>query len=254
MKKIIVSICLFSLCCVVQAQDVGCNYLPFDKDKDTIQVSFGFRFGSIKLSQDSHDKSYNPQDPKKIGLGNFILDMRTRLYRDSISSHDGALGLNMSLFRSRAFVGYQYSRGEWYGSVRFGYEVYRKHNGEMRAHTKLFSENVPMVGFEFGYLPNFLNQMFRLRALVEHDFRHFGLYASGTCTARIFEWNTKRVEFGVHFDGIFGYGFFSSICLKNTLFYVSTFENQLTFQETRFPEQKKGMDKGFSFGLQHSFR
>lgn len=259
MKKFFVVLCVCFELFHTKAQDINYNYLPFAEKEDTVQVSWGLRFGAMHLTEPKTPKnsSYGreglvPNKPKRIGVGNFILDMRVRFLRDSVSSSDGAFGLNLSLLRSRAFLGYQYSRKEWYSSVRFGYEVYRKEGGEMRANTKLFSRNIPMIGFEFGYLPRFLDQTFRFRSLVEYDFGNLGWYSSGTLTAKVLGWSGNRFEVGTHFDGIYGYGLFTSILLRNTLVYVSTFEGQILFQETRFPEQGIGMEKGFSFGVQTS--
>lgn len=259
MKKFFVTLCMCLGLFCIKAQDINYNYLPFDEKEDTVQISWGLRFGAMNLTQPKkpRNSSYKKENfvsnnPKKIGIGNFIIDTRVRLYRDSLASSDGAFGLNLSLLRSRAYLGYQYSRKEWYGTVRFGYEVYRKENGKVRTNTKLFSENIPMVGFEFGYVPKFLNQTFRVRTLLEYDFGNLGWYSSGTLTGKVLEWNTNRFEAGVHFDGMYGYGLFTSILLRNTLVYVSTFEGQVLSQETRFPEQKIGMEKGFSFGIQTS--
>src|SRR5690606_26625888 len=155
----------------------------------------------------------------------------------------GVLGANLSLLRSRAYVGYQYSRPVWYTSIRFGYEVFRKRDGERRFHTKLFSENIPIVGFEGGFTPQFSNNLFRLRFLCEYDFEYFGWYGSGVVTIRVFERKGIRIEAGSQYDGIYGYGFFMSSLLGNTLVYFSTFQGQFPFQETHFPEQKFGMEQ-----------
>jgi hypothetical protein len=152
------------------------------------------------------------------------------------------------------YLGYQYSRPVWYASVRFGYEIYRMNNGEVRAHTKLFSENIPILGFECGFTPQILNRLFRFRFLSEYDFGNFGWYASGIATLRVYQTKNTRFEFGTQYDGLYGYGFFGSVLYKNTLLYCSTFQGQLPFQETRFPELERGTWKGFGVGLQQNFK
>jgi hypothetical protein len=257
MKKFFVLLLIVFLGLFGKAQDISYNFLPFDSSSDTFQITTGVRFGSVKLSpipEDNFRKKLLQNDPKKIGVGNFILDTRVRIVSDSLFSHDGVLGMNLSLLRSKMYLGYQYSRPVWYASVRFGYEIYRMNNGEVRAHTKLFSENIPILGFECGFTPQILNQLFRFRFLSEYDFGNFGWYGSGIATLCVYQTKTTRFECGTQYDGLYGYGFFGSVLYKNTLLYCSTFQGQFPFQETRFPEQKFGMQKGISFGIQQNFR
>jgi hypothetical protein len=161
--------------------------------------------------------------------------------------------MNLSLLRTRAYFGYQYRVDSWYVGFRAGYEVYRKAGGEIDAIRKRFSENVPLVGFEFGISPDWWKKSFRLRALVEYDFDHLGWYASGTTTLKIFEFKNLRCDVGGQFDGLFGLGGFLGVTIQNSLFYLSTFEYQFSFQETKFPEQKIGMGRGTAFGFLRSF-
>lgn len=257
MKKFFVFLCVVFLELHGKAQDISYNYLPFNCLKDTFQITAGIRFGSIKLSsvpQENFQKKLIENDSKKIGIGNFIMDTRFAFASDSLYSHDGVLGLNVSFLRSKAYLGYQYSRPVWYGSLRFGYEVYRMQGGEVRAHTKLFSENIPLLGFEAGYTPKILGSMFRFRFLAEYDFGNFGWYGSGIFTTCLYKNENYRFEIGSQYDGLYGYGFFASGLFCNTLVYFSSYQGQLSFQETRFPEQRFGMEKGFSLGVQQNFR
>lgn len=258
MKKFFVFLFVLYLGLFGKAQDISYNYLPFDCLKDTFQITAGLRFGSMILSQPPPDgflqKKTKVEYPKKLGIGNFIMDARFAMVSDSLYSHDGVWGLNVSFLRSKVYFGYQYSREVWYASVRFGYEVYRMDHGEVRAHTKLFSENIGLVGFECGFTPKAINQLFRFRFLSEYDFGNFGWYGSGIATFRVYQTKTSRLEFGTQYDGLYGYGFFGSVLHKNTLIYCSTFQGQLPFQETRFPEQRFGMEQGFSLGVQQNFR
>ncbi len=264
MKKFFVftSVVLVGLFC--KAQDINHNFFSFDNERDTIAVSCGLRVGSVALTQPVtplgisgfQKKSYD-NFPERVGVGNFIFDIRTRFARDTVSGvgHDGILGMNLSLLRSRVFIGYQYNRKNWYANARFGYEVYRESGGEIRAHTKLFSGKVPMLGTEFGYLPEFWNQTFRVRLLGEYDFNNLGLYGSGTLTGKVFANERTRLELGAQFDGIFGYGIFTSFLWDGNLLYLSSFEGQLPFQEMRFPEQRnRQMGRGFALGIQKSFK
>lgn len=260
MKKFFVVFLFVFLGTFSWSQDVGYNYLPFDEREDTVQVCFGMRFGRVLLTQPkvpqgiaAHQKRAYEEFPEKVGVGNFILDMRTRFFRNETSAHDGVLLFNLSLLRTRAYLGYQYNRRTWYTSLRFGYEVYRESGGPVRAHTKSFSENLPLVSGEFGLLPEFWNQTFRFRCVSEYDFRGIGWYGSGIVTGKVFARDANRAELGLSFDGIFGYGLFGSFLWNGNLVYVSTFEGQLPFQEIRFPEQRIGMERGFAFGFQKSF-
>lgn len=246
-----------------KAQDINHNYFSFDNKRDTVVVSSGVRFGSIALTQpltphglSSFQKKAYEDFPERVGVGNFILDIRTRFLRDTLSgvAHDGLLGMNLSLLRSRVFVGYQYNRPRWYLNARLGYQMYRMSSGEIRANKKRFSQNVPLVGMEFGYLPEFWNQMFRVRILGEYDFGNLGWYGSGTLTGKVFDRESMRLELGTQFDGIFGYGIFTSFLWDGNLLYLSTFEGQLPFQEMRFPEQRIGMERGMAIGFQKNFK
>ncbi len=263
MKKFFVFLAVVLIGLLSKAQDINHNYFSFDNKRDTVAVSSGFRFGSIALVQpitphglSSFQKKAYEEFPERVGVGNFILDIRTRFLRDTLSGvgHDGLLGMNLSLLRSRVFVGYQYNRKNWYANTRFGYEVYRMSGGEIRANKKRFSQNVPLVGVELGYLPEFWNQTLRVRILGEYDFNNLGWYGSGTLTAKIYGDSRKRLELGTQIDGIFGYGIFTSFLWDGNLLYLSSFEGQLPFQETRFPEQRIGMSRGFALGFQKNFR
>lgn len=263
MKKFFVVFLFVFLGTFPWSQDINHNYLPFDGRNDTVQAVFGMRFGSVALTQpiapgsiSSFQKKAYEDFPERVGVGNFILDIRTRFARDTISgfSHDGLLGMNLSLLRSRVFLGYQYSRPVWYVGVRGGYEVYRQSGGVVRANRKRFSQNLPLVGMEFGCLPKFWNQTFRMRMLGEYDFGNLGWYASGTLTGKVFANERSRLEIGTQFDGVFGYGWFTSFLWDGNLLYLSTFQGQLPIQETRFPEQRIGMERGFALGFQKSFR
>lgn len=255
MKKFFVLL-LVAVCGLCgRAQDINYNFFPMEKH-DTIQITTGVRFGSMSLSpfpEKNFKKKVIQDDPRKIGIGNFILDTRVRFVSDSTQSHDGVFGTNLSMLRSKAYIGYQYTRPVWYASARFGYEVYRKNGGEVRIHTKLFSENLVMVGFEGGFTPLFFKNFFKTRFLVEYDFGNFGWYGSCVATMRVFEKGKIRIDAGSQYDGIYGYGFFSSGLIGNTLIYFSTFQGQFKYQETRFPEQRFGMEKGFSVGIQRKF-
>lgn len=258
MKKFFVFLFVLYLGLFGKAQDISYNHLPFDCLKDTFQITAGLRFGSMSLSppppEDLLQKKIRMDYPKKLGIGNFIMDARFAVASDSLYSHDGVLGLNVSFLRSKVYLGYQYSRPVWYSSFRFGYEVYRMDRGKIRGHTKLFSENIPLLGFEFGYTPKMLDGMFRLRFLSEYDFGNLGWYSSGIFTTCLYKKENYRFELGSQYDGLYGYGVFASGLFYNTLVYFSSYQGQLPFQETRFPEQNFGMEKGFSFGIQQNFR
>ncbi len=256
MKKFFVLFCTV-LGLFGKAQDISYNFLPFDSKTDSFQITCGGRFGRINLSAppfESFKKKIVEEYPKNIGIGNFLIDARLCLLHDTLYSHDGVAGLNVSFFRSKFYLGYQYSRPVWYASARFGYEVYRMNGGEVRAHTKLFSENIRMLGFECGYTPQFLNDFLKIRFLCEYDFGNFGWYGSGIFTTCLYKKENCRFEFGSQYDGLYGYGLFFSALFQNTLVYCSSYQGQLVFQETRFPEQRFGMEKGFSFGIQQNFR
>lgn len=240
------------------AQDVNTNAFVFDNKIDTNQISWGMRLGRFFLTQPKTPKGISARQkrayetfPEHIGVGNLIIDFRTRFARDTVSGvgHDGLVGFNLSLLRSRMFVGYQYNRHTWFVSGRIGLEVLRNARGVYQSGSKKFSNNILLVGSEFGYNPTWNRNRFRLRALVEYDFGEFGWYASALTTSRLVSYQSIRFDGGVLFDGIWGYGWYASASFLGTFVYLSVFEGQFPFQETRFPEQRIGMEKGFAIGL-----
>jgi len=239
------------------AQDVGVNDFQFG-NSDTAQITFGIRIGSINLTQPVRifEKKDYDDFPKRLGVGNLIIDFRTRFARDTVLSggHDALFGINVALLRSKVFVGYQYNRKIWYSSIRFGYEVIRDPHGEYKAGRRRFAKNIPIIGFEFGLVPYWINKTFRFHALAEYDFERLGWFTSGSFTSKIFSTENIRCEVGLHLDAVFGYGYLASCRIHQTLLYVSTFQGQFFYQERRFPDQKIGMEKGIAFGIQTSLK
>jgi len=255
---------LFLIMCVLfwvcsTAQDITFNsFGSLDNVADTNQIVWGFGWGRINLLQpeapkigEIYLKKAHQEFPKRVGVGNLVMDFRTRFARDTVSGvgHDALASLNISLLRSRFFVGYQYNRPTWFATGKFGYEVYRVIGGEFKSGSKTFSRNIPLVGFEFGLTPSLWKDFFRLRGIVEYDFGYFGWYGSGTATVKALSFSFGRLDVGCQYDGIWGYGYFSSFTHERILLYASTFSGQLPIQETRFPEQRIGIDKGFALGL-----
>lgn len=263
-----IKLSLFILCVMFwvygTAQDITYNsFCPFDNIADTNQVTWGLRWGSINLSQPQpqkglavYEKKAYEEFPERVGIGNLIMDFRTRFARDTVFGvgHDALASLNISLLRSRMFVGYQYNRLQWYCTGKFGYQVYRVIGGEFKNGSRTFSRNLPLAGFEFGLTPQFWGCFFQFRAMAEYDFGHFGWYGSAVTTVKVFSSVCGRLDIGCQYDGIWGYGPFASAQYKNILIYFSSFLDQLPIQETRFPEQRIGMEKGFAVGLQLSFK
>lgn len=241
------------------AQDVTGNYFISDNISDTVMVSWGSRFGKVGLIQPDlplnasiQRKRAHENFPSHVGVGNFIFDIRARFARDTVScaSHDGVFGLNLSVFRSRVFVGYQYTNSQWFVAPRIGFEVIRTPEGVYKNAGRLFSRNTPFLGIECGWN----NKVFMFRGLVEHGFGSFGWYGSGVATARILSVQHLHFRAGGHFDGIWGYGYYMSVESSSAMLYLSTFAQQFVFQETRFPEQRIGMAQGFALGFQVNFR
>lgn len=241
-------------------QDINYNtFNNFNNLLDTNQVTWGVRFGKVNLIQPEFiklRKSTHDDFPKKVGVGNFILDFRTRFARDTISGvgHDALTGMNLSLLRSRVYIGYQYNRSEWFVGVRAGYQVYRIKDGESNSFSKTFTGNIPLVGVEVGVSPNMLDQRFRMRILCEYDFGFLDYFGSGIFTVRAFNSKLGRLDIGIQYDGIWGYGGFMSLTSDKLMLYVSQFAGQILFQETRFPEQRFGMERGYAVGLQVSLK
>lgn len=263
MKKFFVFLIVMMLGLFGKSQDVNHNYLPFDEKEDTVMVSWGIRFGSVGLTQpvtppglSGFQKRAYEEFPERVGVSNFMLDIRTCFARDTatLRSHDGLLGMNLSMLRSRVYLGYQFRMNHGYLGFRAGYEVYRKARGEIDGIRKRFSENVPLVGVECGFTPAWWNESLRVRALYEYDFDHLGWYASGTLTYKVLETKNIRFDGGGQFDGLFGLGFFLGASFADCFVYLSSFEYQFPFQETRFPEQRIGMERGMAFGFSKAFR
>lgn len=239
------------------AQDVTGNYFISDNTSDTVMVSWGSRFGKVGLIQPDLPLNASVQRkrayenaPSHVGVGNFIFDIRARFARDTVScaSHDGVFGLNLSILRSRVFVGYQYTNSQWFVAPRIGFEVIRTPEGVYKNAGRLFSRNVPFAGLEFG----FYNRHLHIHSLVEYGVQ-FGWYGSGVGALRV-QQSHLEYRVGMQYDGLWGYGWYGGVLYRSVLMYVSTFQGQFEFQEQRFPEQSFEMSRGFALGFQVNFR
>lgn len=275
--KIVSLFVLMLFSCILNSQEINRNLLVFDCQNDSVQIDFGGRFGYQKLTQRQIPKHASLKTkrayenfPQKIQIANFVVGARVRFARNAgmCTGHDAVMNLNISLLRTTASIGYQYSYKHGYLCAKAGYEVYSTNNGKYQISAKSFSDNIPFVGFEFGYDGLFGDRKYRspfvlARSGCEYDFGNLGWYAWGFATCRIVD--NVNISFlfpermfalyaGPSFDGIWGYGGIIFFRMDSFALYGSWFQGQLPFQETRFPEQRLGMEQGFAIGIQKGFQ